>query len=75
MVYVWYFELRLGLLIQESDMHPTTFTIESVHGVKQTFVLGPTTKTGNGDGSKQQSPRDAEKNTAADERVSFRRPQ
>ena len=75
MVYVWYFELRLGLLIQESDMHPTTFTIESVHGVKQTFVLGPTPKTGNGEGPKKQSPRDAEKNSAADERASFRSPQ
>jgi hypothetical protein len=36
-------------------MHPTTFTIESVHGVKQTFVLGPTEKTANGEASKQQT--------------------
>ena len=73
MVYVWYFERRLGLLIRDSGMHPTTFTIESVHGVKQTFVLGPTTKTGNGEGAKKQSPGESEKNTA-DEQGSWRSP-
>jgi hypothetical protein len=53
-------------------MHPTTFTIESVHGVKQTFVLAQTTKTGNGEASKQ-SANEAEKN-AADESGHLRSP-
>lgn len=60
------FERQLGLLIRESDMHSTTFTIESVHGVKQTFVLGQTTKTGNGEASNQ-SASETEKNASDDQ--------
>ncbi|MFK8112914.1 MAG: hypothetical protein AB8B91_11960 [Rubripirellula sp.] len=29
-------------------MNSTTFTIESVHGIKQTFVLGTSPQTANG---------------------------
>lgn len=73
MVYVWYFERRLGLLIQESDMHPTTFTIESVHGVKQTFVLGLTTKTGDREAAKKPSASNADNNNS-DDQGSWRSP-
>ena len=60
------FERQFGLLIRKSDMNPTVFTIESVHGVKQTFVLAPPTKTVSGEAAKQQSASPAEK-SAADE--------
>lgn len=42
MVYLWYL---VGILKRATTMNTTTFTIESVHGVKQTFVLGPPAKT------------------------------
>ncbi len=66
-------ERQLGLLIRKSDMDPTIFTIESVHGVKQTFVLAPTTKTVNGEASKLQSASEAE-TSAADEQGPSRSP-
>jgi len=36
-------------------MNTTIFTIESVHGVKQTFTLGPPAKSVQSDSPKQQS--------------------
>ncbi len=37
-------------------MNTMTFTIESVHGVKQTFVLGPSDQSGQCDSLKDQRP-------------------
>ena len=36
-------------------MNTTTFTIESVHGVKQTIVLGPTIRVATGNQSQGNS--------------------
>ncbi len=60
-------ERQLGLLIRKSDMGPTVFTIESVHGVKQTFVLAPTTKSVSGEVSKQLPASQAETSAADDQ--------
>ena len=37
-------------------MNTTTFTIESVHGVKQTFVLGPDGKAASGQPESNERP-------------------
>ena len=45
-------------------MNTTTFTIESVHGVKQTFVLGPgTEKSAENEAGLKQTPAQAERET------------
>lgn len=36
-------------------MNTMTFTIESVHGVKQTLVLGPVTKPSSSEAQKEQA--------------------
>jgi hypothetical protein len=42
-------------LMRATTMNTTTFTIESVHGVKQTLVLNPPVKTAENSSTDQQS--------------------
>jgi hypothetical protein len=56
-----------GLLSEQQPMNTMTFTIESVHGVKQTFVLGSTEKVSGSESMKDQSVEADRKTDAKDE--------